>query len=325
MKKITIEEAEQRIKERFPTENFKIIKYTKWTGHGEVQCLKCNEIIKINSLSNFVIYSKAYGCKNCNGLWKEREKKIQLLKERYDILDTYVKNTHTIYKVKCKKCGHIRETYLNNFMKNLQCGCETKVYRGRTGIEFINECNKYYNNELELIGEYKNQSTKVLLKHIPCGFIWSVRPSDIIHGRSHCPKCRTMQSQGELKIAKILTNLNIKFLEQEPLKNSKQRFDFFLPDYQIAIEYNGSQHYIFSPFFHKTEEGFLKYKERDMKKQQYCIDNNIDLLIISYLQDNDIEKIIVNKISSTTKVGQVSEKAALPLKEDDIVCSHMKV
>lgn len=312
MKKLTLKEAEQRIANRFPKEKFKIITYTRWCGYGEVQCLKCNKIIKVNNLSNFNAPTKAYGCKNCNGLWRDRKQKILKIKEKYDILETYVKDTHTVYKVQCKQCGHIRETFLSNFMKNLDCGCTTGIYRGRTAEEFINECNEYYNNELELVGDYKNQTTKVLLKHKPCGFIWSVRPADIIHGDSHCPKCRTRQSLGEQKIAKILTLLNISFKEQEPLLNSRQKFDFFLPDYNIAIEYNGRQHYEYSPFFHKDQEGFIKYKERDIKKQQYCKDNNIELITISYLQDNDIEKIISNKISSTTKVGQVSEKAALP-------------
>lgn len=191
MRKIDRKECEQRIKERFPEEQFELLEYESLGKPGKIKCLRCGELIKINKMSNFFAKNKRYGCKNCYGLWRDREVKINIIKEKYDILETYVKETHTYYKVKCKNCGHIRDTSLKNLYSHLDCGCVTNVYRNRTGQEFINECNKYYNNELELIGEYKNQTTKVLLRHIPCNFIWSVRPSDIIHGKSHCPKCRT--------------------------------------------------------------------------------------------------------------------------------------
>lgn len=196
--------------------------------------------------------------------------------------------------MKCKKCGHIRSTTLNNLAKHLDCGCETFVYRNRTPKEFIDECNKHYNNELELVGEYKNQITKVLLRHIPCGMIWEVRPADIIHGRSHCPKCRTQESIGAKRIKEWLQENNIVFEQEKNLENSRQRFDFYLPDFNLAIEYNGKQHYSFISFFHKNLEGFKQYQQRDEKKRKYCKEHNITLLEISYKEDQDIEKILSN-------------------------------
>lgn len=263
----------------------------------EIKCLQCNNIIKINKFSNFFAKNKRYGCKQCNGLWRERENKLNLIKEKYDILDTEVINTHTYYQIKCKQCGHIRKSSLRNLYRNLECGCQTKVLRNRTSEEFINECNQYYNNELELIGLYKNQTTKVLLRHKPCGMIWSVRPADIIHGRSHCPKCRTQESLGAKKIRTILEEKNISFIQEYQLPNSRQRLDFFLPDYNLGIEYNGKQHYEYIEFFHKNEEGFKKCKERDIRKQNICKENNINLLNISYEEDNNIEKILQKELN----------------------------
>lgn len=310
-KSIKKEEFENRIQKRFPTEKFEIINYINLSKPLKIKCLNCNNIIEINVAGNFLAKNKRYGCLNCHGLWRDRELKINKIKEKYDIINTFIKETHTYYHVKCKECGHERTTTLNNFIKHLDCGCVTKVYRNRTGQEFINEANQYYNNELELIGEYKDQLTKVLLKHKPCGFIWSVRPADIIHGQSHCPKCRTQQSLGSKKIERYLKEKEIEYLIEYPLKDSKQRFDFFLPQYNIAIEYNGKQHYEYIKFFHKTLEGFEQYKMRDLKKEEYCKNNNIKLIKISYKEDNLIATIIDDIISSTTKVGQVSEKATL--------------
>ena len=267
MKRVTFEELNRRIKERFPEEEFEIIQYETLGKPGKIKCLNCGKTIEINKFSNFFAKNKRYGCKNCHGLWKKRQVNLELLKIKYDILKIEIKNTHSYYTVRCKNCGHIRKSYFNNLIKSLDCGCLTGVYRGRTGEQFIEQCNKYYNNELELVGEYKNQMTKVLLKHKPCGMIWKVRPSDIIHGRSHCPKCRTQESMGEKKIRLFLENNNIKYIQQKFLQNSKQRFDFYLPKYNLAIQYNGKQHYEYIPFFHKTKEGFLEYQNRDLKKK----------------------------------------------------------
>jgi 3-hydroxyacyl-CoA dehydrogenase len=41
-------------------------------------------------------------------------------------------------------------------------------------------------------------------------------------------------------------------------------YDFYLPNYNLLIEFHGEQHYKYSPFFHKNDEdNFLKQKNRD--------------------------------------------------------------
>ena len=78
----------------------------------------------------------------------------------------------------------------------MKCGCETNTIRNRTEEEFLNEVNKNcIEGSYELIGEYINQTTKVLLKH-SCGFIWNARPADVIKGKSFCPRCGSYESKG---------------------------------------------------------------------------------------------------------------------------------
>lgn len=65
--------------------------------------------------------------------------------------------------------------------------------------------------------------------------------------------------------------------------------DFYLPDFNIFIEYNGIQHYI--PVEHFGGElRFKKQTQRDQYIKDYCKINNIKLLEIPYkLKDyNDI-------------------------------------
>lgn len=296
MKPITKEEIIIRIKNRFPEENFEVIEYTSMGKKGKVKCCQCGNIIEITKFSNFFASSKAYGCVNCHGLHIKREQQLNLLREHYDIIKTYVHNTHTHYIVKCKKCGHIRNTSLKNLMAHLECGCVTQTLRGRTPEEFINQVNLNSSTGVyELVSEYKNQTTKVLLKHKDCGFIWSVRPGDVIHGRAQCPQCMRKWSKGVIYIKNILIENNIPFEMEKPLNNSQQRFDFYMEkgNLKIVIEFNGRQHYEEVPFFKQTLE---HQQQLDKIKQEYCNDNNIILYTIPYSYSEDEVKQQVQEI-----------------------------
>ena len=301
MKKLTMQELEQRIKERFPEEEFKIIEYNGSTAKpATLQCCTCGEYIHVSKFNNFLIHTKAYGCKNCHGLWRERERKLNEIKEKYDIIDTFVKGTHTYYRIKCKNCGHERVSTLNTLYRHLECGCKTNVFRGRTGEEFIKQANEHCpDGYYELIGEYKNQITPTLIKH-SCGFIWKVRPADMINGRAFCPKCGKKRSRGERIIENTLKELNVDFQAEKRLENSLQRFDFYLENekYKIAIEFNGRQHYEEVKYFSCD---LKEYQKRDERKREYCEKNNITLYVIPYIAtDQEIKdrvKDIVKKFN----------------------------
>lgn len=99
--------------------------------------------------------------------------------------------------------------------------------------------------------------------------------------------CGCLHSKGEAKIEKILNNLNITFIKQyhtDELKSEKNHylyFDFYLPDNNIIIEYQGEQHYqnIHSWY---NEEGFNQLRQRDEQKRIFCKNKNIKLIEIPY-------------------------------------------
>lgn len=70
--------------------------------------------------------------------------------------------------------------------------------------------------------------------------------------------------------------------------------DFYLPDYNIAIEYNGQQHYIAKEYF--GGELFLYHqRQRDEFVRNYCKDNNIELIEIKYdMKEAEIKNLIGN-------------------------------
>lgn len=118
--------------------------------------------------------------------------------------------------------------------------------------------------------------------------------------KSGCPKCKT--SKGEKRIKHVLTSANLvdeqDFISQYRFGDCKNTFslpfDFYLPNYNVAIEYHGEQHYrvrekndLFG-----GKEGFRKRKINDQIKENYCKDNNINLLIIPYWEFDNIEQIL---------------------------------
>ncbi len=104
--------------------------------------------------------------------------------------------------------------------------------------------------------------------------------------RSGCPVCNS--SRGEKKLSIYFKNKGIKYETQktfEGLKSEgKLKCDFFLPDYNLVIEYNGRQHYETVKAFGGDEE-FKKIIKRDKIKKKYCIDNNIRYEVIKYDED----------------------------------------
>lgn len=63
--------------------------------------------------------------------------------------------------------------------------------------------------------------------------------------------------------------------------------DFYLPDFQVGIEYNGQQHYHELAFFGPLEQ----YQRRDREKQQLCDRNGIKLITVPYWWDNSVDSL----------------------------------
>jgi hypothetical protein len=63
--------------------------------------------------------------------------------------------------------------------------------------------------------------------------------------------------------------------------------DCFNSDLKLAVEYNGIQHYKFTPYFHKNNEHFLNQKYRDFMKRALCKETGINLIEVPYTVKND--------------------------------------
>lgn len=298
---------EQKITSLFPNEPFTILEYTGNTKFCKIRCGKCGHIIEIQNAKN--IFRNKHLCKKCYPIYYQANyQNIQDFKRfiaesnQWELLDdlTNIKS-NTKIRCKCKKCGTINEKIMYLYLKGIGCGkCSNNVKL--TTEEFKQKLDSDY----ELLSEYTNNKTKVLLKHKPCGFVFSMTPDAYINQEQRCPKCNRQMSKGEKKIRQFLMRNNIEFCQEYSVKiqNHALRFDFYLPDYNLYIEYQGIQHY--EPYhFHRDKNAFFKQQYNDNLKRQYCGTN---LLEISYKDFNSIDIILQQNIGSTTiPKGSTSE------------------
>jgi hypothetical protein len=119
------------------------------------------------------------------------------------------------------------------------------------------------------------------------------------------------KSKGEIECKKVLENIFKKpFISIRPdfLKNTitggnNLELDCYNSELKIAVEYNGIQHYKFSPFFHKNKDQFHNQKYRDDIKKRLCEENGILLIEVPYtVKLEDIDKFIKTKLFENGKL-----------------------
>lgn len=95
-----------------------------------------------------------------------------------------------------------------------------------------------------------------------------------------CPKCKS--SKGELALIKIFKKHNINFKHQFKFdKYKKLRYDFYLKDLNLLVEFHGGQHYKPIKWFGGIE-GFKSSIKRDAFKKSLAWDNKIPIIYFTY-------------------------------------------
>ena len=139
---------------------------------------------------------------------------------------------------------------------------------------------------------YKNNKTKVCIICPEHGEFWQT-PVNHMDGKG-CPYCA--QSKLESNIKNFLIENGIEFIEQKGFDwlryKNPMKLDFYLPKYNVAIECQGIQH--FKAVEHFGGDEGLKYNiEKDTKKANLCLENNVKLL---YYSNEKYDKYLGKKV-----------------------------
>ena len=164
--------------------------------------------------------------------------------------------------------------------------------RKKTHEEFIEEMN-IKNPNIEILGKYKGAKIHIEYRCKICNHKDKMRPDNLLSEKG-CPLCNT--SKGEKRILKYLNENNIEYIYQmfysnlRGFGNGLLSYDFYLPTYNLLIEYQGEYHDNTVPY--QTDFDFAMQQEHDRRKREYAEKNNIRLLEIWYWDFNNIEEIL---------------------------------
>jgi hypothetical protein len=219
-------------------------------------------------------------------------------------LSTRYEGIHKKYHWKCE-FDHEWFSEANTVI-NLNNWCNTcaRINSGnkrRKNVDYLHDLAKR-NNGKSLSNFYKIANTKYDWE---CrdGHQWSATANNIQRGK-WCPICK--ESHGERKIREMLDKYNINYIRQHYFKNCygnsiKKKpliFDFFLPEINTCIEYDGEQH--FKPVLNFGGlNGYKKCIFNDKIKNEYTKNNNIQLIRIPYYEFSLIENYI-SKLALTS-------------------------
>lgn len=305
-KKITTEQWIQRAREIHGDKyDYSKVLYTK---SSEKVCIICPKHGEFWQIANN--HLKGAGCLKCKTetLAQTQRGNINSFIEKANIIHNfkydysksiYGKNNKEKIIIICPKHGEFMQSphdHLSGY-GCLQCSRENNKEKQKDSLQdFIAKASKLHNNKYDYSKViYENSRTPITIickKHGE----FTQTPNNHLKGRG-CPKCQ-LKSQTKLyeelqkyfpheKILFEVTKKTISWIED-------QRIDIYFPKYNIAIEYNGEQHYI--PIEHFG--GIAKFQDTQIKdnlKRNKCKENNCTLFELKYdYSKQDFDNLVIN-------------------------------
>lgn len=254
------------------------------------ECQKCNKTVKSVRGSRLRSgESKSCGCQPAfNDLTAQKFGRLTVISRE----QTHKKpggGRVIMWKCQCE-CGSTLIVSGDNLKSGhtQSCGC-LQIEKMREKC-FNDLTNQVFGNWTVIEQAPTQHKTTMWKCKCKCGTVSNVSASNLIKGKSLSCGCLT-RSVGELNIIKILEKENINFIPQynnfEDL-NTRLKYDFYLPDYNRLIEFDGAQHFDIVPHGFFTQEDLNNIKKRDYIKNNYALSHNIPLVRIPYWERDTI-------------------------------------
>lgn len=112
-----------------------------------------------------------------------------------------------------------------------------------------------------------------------------------------CPRCN--ESKGERSIIQYLESRGFPYISQWKLPTTRLRCDFFLPEHNVVIEYDGKQHFTLS-YYADTQEKLKEIQERDLHKNEVAKTLGYKMIRIGYTH-MDIEDFLKHNLHTSDR------------------------
>lgn len=206
------------------------------------------------------------------------------------LLERFYQKGHSYGKFKCSYCGNEFISRIDVVAKGQtsSCGCKLQEQYATKRVDLTGQ---RYEKLIAIKDIGAKDNNRLWLCQCDCGRTTTIATSNWKNIAS-CGHCNL--SKGENKIEEILQNNNITFERQKTFDSCRNanllRFDFYLPDYNILIEYDGIQHFSYkeNPDWN-TKENYEKTIINDKIKNKWCLDNSKMLIRIPYTYFENIK------------------------------------
>lgn len=253
-----------------------------------------------------------HACANAKIQDSKRNERVKTQMQKYfDFCDKYgytplmdeseYKNARTKMPYLCPKHGEKTITIdtINGGGKCKQCSMEEFGREiSRSTEEVIEIIDSKNSNKVINPEDYVNVNTPNLrIICGSCGQEFTTSLASIMASQGHCYSCGQKYSKGEDDVESFLIQNGISFEPQKRFEDCKDNkplpFDFYLPENNICIEFDGQGHY--KPVF--GQESFERTVKHDKMKNEYCKKNGIKLIRIPYWKGSKINEILSKELN----------------------------
>lgn len=262
-------------------------------------CQRCGKEVSIRGCNLISGNSQSCGCDRGRNLRDDLTgQTFGYLKVLSLDIEKSIEKKSNMYKCLCTNCNSIKSYYAENLRKGLtkSCGCmKGEVISEKLRDDLTNQTFGYL-----FVKSYNQEKSKEHGKVYwncyctNCGSMTVAASQNLKEGKTWCCGCLRKNSYGEELITKILEEIGINFEVQKSFpkligKKNPLKFDFYLPDLNTCIEYQGIQHYKSVDAF-GGEEKFKIQQNYDNIKRQYCLEKSICLIEIPYTEEHLLSK-----------------------------------
>ena len=188
--KLTHEEFQKRVAEKVPDVEI-IGTYQTMNKIIKVRCRKCG--YEWDAFPQSLL--RGHGCAVCAGKKKlstdEVREQLATLRPDVELLGEY-RNPHERILYRFSECGHealISTSHIKSGRGCPICGCARKGLSQLGNKERLQaELDRRFKESIEVLGEYINCKTPIMLRCKRCGHLWLATPSDVKTGHG-CPEC----------------------------------------------------------------------------------------------------------------------------------------
>ena len=250
--------------------DFEQLPYQHLNGHGCKDC--ATELTKQKesiSLEEFINRAKA-----CHTI-------------QYDYSKVELKGVGSVVRIICPIHGEFTQKAWTHLRGHdcPKCGYIRNAAKRRKPLEqFIEEAINVHGDKYDYSQTvYVSAKKKVAIRCKKHNFVFMQKPNAHLNGNG-CPICS--QSHLEEDVRRFLESQGFVFEVEKAFDWLVSRgnlfLDFFLPDYGVAIECQGEQHFHVSDYY-GGEAAFRETKKRDLLKRKLCEDHGIRVLYYSDL------------------------------------------